>query len=102
MTDFPYKVTDLRLAENSLEFRILVTDDQIHLSNKILRRDTMQMRRRNLLKSGLLGAAAATAVAATPASAKLVDEKRRKKEKYDVVVVGAGFAGLCAALEAKE
>ncbi|MDO5532953.1 FAD-dependent oxidoreductase [Sutterella sp.] len=57
------------------------------------------MNRRDLLKTGLLGAGAA-AVAA-PAHAKAPPAKR-PSEEWDVVVVGAGFAGMCAALEAAE
>lgn len=63
----------------------------------------MQLARRNLLKGGLLcSTAAVAAVAVTPASAKLVEKSQPKTEEWDVVVVGAGFAGLSAALEAHE
>ena len=56
------------------------------------------MQRRDLVRTGLIGAAAAAAGAAQAAS----PEKKRLTEDWDVVVVGAGFAGMCAALEAAE
>ena len=58
------------------------------------------MQRRDLVRTGLIGAAAAAAGAAQAA----VPEKKRLTEDWDVVVVGAGagFAGMCAALEAAE
>ena len=49
------------------------------------------MQRRDLVRTGIIGAAAA----ASP-------EKKRLTEEWDVVVVGADFAGMCAALEAAE
>ena len=63
----------------------------------------MQAARRNLLKTGLMctGAAAAAGVS-LPASAAVEPKSKIAREEWDVVVVGAGFAGLCAALEAKE
>ena len=63
----------------------------------------MQVARRNLLKTGLMctGAAAAAGVS-LPASAAVEPKSKIAREEWDVVVVGAGFAGLCAALEAKE
>ena len=47
------------------------------------------------------GAAAAAGVS-LPASAAVEPKSKIAREEWDVVVVGAGFAGLCAALEAKE
>lgn len=61
------------------------------------------IKRRDLLKGGLVTAGAGvvaaltnTAHAATPAA------KTPEVEYYDTVVVGAGFAGLCCAIEAQE
>lgn len=63
----------------------------------------MQAARRNLLKTGLMcTGAAATAGVSLPASAAVEPKSKIAREEWDVVVVGAGFAGLCAALEAKE
>ncbi len=59
----------------------------------------MTLSRRNLLRTGLIGTAAAAGV--TAASAKPAG-RQAKAEQWDVVVVGAGFAGMCAALEAAE
>ena len=60
-----------------------------------------ELNRRSLLKTGLLSAAAAgaagfagTAAAAQPAEA--------TAKEFDVVILGAGCAGLCAALEAAD
>lgn len=59
----------------------------------------MTLSRRNLLRTGLVGTAAAAGL--TAAQAKSAD-KKTSTENWDVVVVGAGFAGMCAALEAAE
>ncbi len=59
----------------------------------------MTLSRRNLLRTGLIGTAAAAGV--TAANAKPAG-RQAKAEQWDVVVVGAGFAGMCAALEAAE
>lgn len=59
------------------------------------------MQRRELVRTGLFGAAAAAAGAAHAAQ-EAVPAKKRLSESWDVVVVGAGFAGMCAALEAAE
>ena len=62
----------------------------------------MSLKRRDFLKTGFAaGAAMATAVGTVEAKPKKPDPKK-KEEIYDVVVVGAGFAGMCAALEAAE
>ena len=58
----------------------------------------MQLARRNLLKGGLLcSTAAVAAVATSSANAALQPKAQPKTEEWDVVVVGAGFAGLSAA-----
>lgn len=57
----------------------------------------MTMNRRNLLKSSLIGAGIAVG-----ASSVVEAKESRREEEWDVVVVGAGFAGMCAALEAAE
>ena len=72
----------------------------------------MDQKRRHFLQGSLLasGAVLAGAVeAAPPEPPKPPKEpkppkgpKPPKAETYDVVVVGAGFAGMCAALEAAE
>lgn len=59
------------------------------------------MQRRELVRTGLFGVAAATAGAAHAAQ-DAAPAKKRLSENWDVVVVGAGFAGMCAALEAAE
>ena len=62
----------------------------------------MSLKRRDFLKTGFAaGAAMAAAVGTVEAKPKKPDPKK-KDEVYDVVVVGAGFAGMCAALEAAE
>ena len=62
----------------------------------------MSLKRRDFLKTGFAaGAAMAAAVGTVEAKPKKPDPKK-KDEIYDVVVVGAGFAGMCAALEAAE
>jgi flavocytochrome c len=61
------------------------------------------MKRRDLLKTGLVGVGAAVgAAAAGTAAASEVPVREHEKQEWDVVVVGAGFAGMCAALEAAE
>lgn len=63
-----------------------------------------------LTSNGFLEAvkAALKSAGATPDMLKKLDEKNKDKEKkevsetHDVIVVGAGGAGLCAAIEAKE
>ena len=59
------------------------------------------MQRRDMVKTSLfgIGAVAAAGIAETAAAA---PAKKRTREEWDVVVVGAGFAGMCAALEAAE
>lgn len=57
----------------------------------------MTMNRRNLLKSSLIGAGIAVG-----ASSVVEAKEKKHEEEWDVVVVGAGFAGMCAALEAAE
>lgn len=59
------------------------------------------MQRRELVRTGLFGVAAAAAGAAHAAQ-DAAPAKKRLSENWDVVVVGAGFAGMCAALEAAE
>lgn len=62
------------------------------------------MKRRDLLKTGLMGAGAAVGAAAagTAVAAEGASGRERGRQEWDVVVVGAGFAGMCAALEAAE
>ena len=55
------------------------------------------MQRRELVRTGLFGVAAAAAGAAHAAQ-DAAPAKKRLSENWDVVVVGAGFAGMCAAL----
>jgi len=59
------------------------------------------MQRRELVRTGLFGVAAAAAGAAH-AEQDAAPAKKRLSENWDVIVVGAGFAGMCAALEAAE
>ena len=59
------------------------------------------MQRRELVRTGLFGVAAAAAGAAHAAQ-DAAPAKKRLSENWDVVGVGAGFAGMCAALEADE
>lgn len=59
----------------------------------------MNQNRRDLLKGTIIGSGALIAGAA---HAKPEPKGKPKPETYDVVVVGAGFAGMCAALEAAE
>lgn len=61
----------------------------------------MQLKRRALLKTGLAGAGLMLGAAAAEISA-ASNKSQQRKEYWDVVVVGAGFAGMCAALEAAE
>ncbi len=59
--------------------------------------------RRRLLKTGMIGAAAAGAAAvSSQASAAAADGSAEKKLSFDVVILGAGCAGLTAALEAAD
>lgn len=60
----------------------------------------MTVNRRGFLKTALAGAGVAAAAAAPQAASAAQANKRT--EQWDVVVVGAGFAGMCAALEAAE
>src|SRR4051794_37393832 len=55
--------------------------------------------RRELVKVGAAGAAAGALAGAAPADAKKHRRHRRRTRKVDVVVVGAGIAGLTAARE---
>ena len=59
----------------------------------------MNQNRRDLLKGTIIGSGALIAGAA---HAKPEPKGKPKPETCDVVVVGAGFAGMCAALEAAE
>ena len=64
----------------------------------------MTANRRGFLKAALAGAGAVATVAAAavPQASLAAEGSRRRTEQWDVVVVGAGFAGMCAALEAAE
>lgn len=57
-----------------------------------------QISRRSLIASTLAGGAA---LAASPLMAHEIDESIKWDETYDVIVIGSGFAGLAAAIEAK-
>ena len=59
---------------------------------------TNQISRRSLIASTLAGGAA---LAASPLMAHGVDKNIKWDETYDVIVIGSGFAGLAAAIEAK-
>lgn len=59
----------------------------------------MTLSRRNLFRTDLVGTVAAAGL--TAAQVKSAD-KKTSTENWDVVVVGAGFADMCAALEAAE
>lgn len=61
----------------------------------------MTIKRRTLLGSGFCGSLLAGFVGTSHAKTKETNPGS-KEEQYDVVVVGAGFAGLCAALQASE
>ncbi len=60
----------------------------------------MQLSRRSWLRTAAAGTAALAAV--PMAGAVQVNKAKTAEEQWDVVVIGAGFAGLSAALEAKE
>lgn len=62
----------------------------------------MQLKRRDLLKTGLVSAGAMVSAAASTMAIAAPAKTQHKQEHWDVVVVGAGFAGMCAALEAAE
>lgn len=62
----------------------------------------MNFSRRDMLKSGLIAAGAAGVGALVTVGTPSEAHAKPKTEKYDVVVLGAGMAGLCAAVEAKE
>lgn len=60
------------------------------------------MNRRDLFKASLAcGTVGAMGLAAVPAEAAAVKAPAKWDESYDVVVIGSGFAGLAAAIEAK-
>ena len=59
------------------------------------------MQRRDIVKTSLFGIGAAAAAGISEAAV-AKPGKQRASETWDVVVVGAGFAGMCAALEAAE
>ena len=60
----------------------------------------MMFTRRSALRNGLLGAAAAAAVGVTGSAEAAA--RRPKQYTFDLVIVGAGCAGLCAAIEAAD
>lgn len=64
----------------------------------------MQMKRRDILKGGLLGAGLTVGMGEVFAksTATKTNAGDFPSETFDVVVVGAGMAGMCAALEAAE
>src|SRR2546423_11538585 len=53
--------------------------------------------RRTLIKTGTAGAVAGALAGAVPADAKKHKKKKPRKRSADVIVVGAGLAGLTAA-----
>ena len=57
-----------------------------------------RMTRRRLLRSGAVAGAGA-AIAGLPAGSALASRRRRRRRDADVIIVGAGFAGLTAARE---
>ena len=60
------------------------------------------LNRRDALKSGLFGAAAAAGTMLGAGAAEAKPASQAKDYKFDFVVVGAGCAGLSAALEDAE
>ena len=60
----------------------------------------MQLKRREMLKGGLLGAGMSVGLTEVFAKSTSGAKGDFPEETFDVVVVGAGFAGMCAALEA--
>lgn len=62
----------------------------------------MSFKRRDMIKSGLVVAGAISGGALTTTTATAQKHPQSKTDCYDVVVLGAGLAGLCAAVEAKE
>lgn len=60
------------------------------------------LNRRDALKSGLFGAAAAAGTMLGAGAAEAKPASQAKDYKFDFVVVGAGCAGLSAALEAAD
>lgn len=60
------------------------------------------LNRRDALKSGLFGAAAAAGTMLGAGAAEAKPTSQAKDYKFDFVVVGAGCAGLSAALEAAD
>jgi flavocytochrome c len=70
-----------------------------------IKKDREGIDRRNFLKGAAAGALGLTASSLLPVSADaeplMADKMKKWDDVYDVVIIGSGFAGLAAAIEAK-